>query len=362
MPVYKYKRTSKYYAVLNYTDELGNKKTTYSKYFDTKREASEELANMTLEHKKPKSSLTYNDIFNEYLKDQKDKVKPITHSHYEPLYEHIRNLIGDIQIEKLTIPQYKFIKDELNKTKLSTSRKNRLHKLVCTLNKCAYINHNISNNVPIRVGGFNEPTKIKEDIKFYTEDEFKKFRDEFADDEILYSLYGTLFYEGLRIGEALALTWKDIDLKDGYIKINKTYTSKLNNKYKDQKWYITSPKTKASNRTIPIEKELLKDLKSLYTWYQQFYGFNDDWFVFGGLRPMSETKITTRKNEACEKLGLPQITIHQFRHSCISYLANNGVQPLAIKDFVGHSKLSTTMDIYTHVYKNKVDNIFNFKK
>lgn len=362
MPIYKYKRTNKYFAVLNFIDELGNKKSTYSKYFDTKREASEELARMTIEHKKPKSSLTYNDIFNEYLKDQKEKVKPITHSHYEPLYEHIRNLIGNIQVEKLTIPQYKLIKDELNKTKLSTSRKNRIHKLVCTLTNYAYTNHNIINNVPNRAGGFNESAKIQDDIKIFEEDDFKKFRDEFADDEQLYNLFGTLFYEGLRIGEALALNWNDIDLENGYIKINKTYTSKLNNKYKDQKWYITSPKTKASNRTIPIEKSLLNDLKTLYTWYKQFDGFNNDWFVFGGIRPMSETKITDRKNEACNKLGLPQITIHQFRHSCISYLANNDVPPMAIKEFVGHSKLSTTMDIYTHVYKNKVDNIFNFKK
>lgn len=359
MPVYK--RNNKYYARLNYTNEFGEKKQASSKYFDTKREANDELAKMVVEHKKAHSKITFNDVFNEYVKDQKGKVKPITHSHYEPLYEHIKKYIGDMPVESLTIAKYKAIKDELDKTNLSTTRKNRIHKFVCTLLKSAYQNHDIVNNVPLRVGGFSEPTKIKNDIKFFTEKEFKQFRDEFADDITLYCLYGVLFYEGLRIGEALALDWKSVDLKNGYIKINKTYTSKLNASYKDKKYYITSPKTNASNRTIPIEKSLLNDLKSLYKTSSEMYGFDNEWFVFGGHRPMSETKITNKKNEACKKLNLEQITIHQFRHSCISYLANNGVEPVAIQNFVGHSKLSTTMDIYTHVYQSKIDNIFNFK-
>lgn len=359
MPIYK--KNNKYYARINYTDNSGKRKQAQSKYFETKREANDELAKMIVEHKKSHSSVTFNDVFKEYIKDQKDKVKPITHSHYEPLYNHIKDLIGNMPIEKLTIQKYKQIKDELDKTQLSTSRKNRLHKFICTLLKSAYMNYGIWNDSAIRVGGFNEPAKIKDDISFFTEEEFKLFRDEFADDITLYCLYGLLFYEGLRIGEALALNWKDIDLTDGYIKINKTYSSKLNSDYKKQEYYITSPKTKSSNRTIPIEKSLLNDLKSLYNVSKDMYGFEDDWFVFGGFKPMSETKITNRKNEACKKLKLKQITIHQFRHSCISYLANNGVEPVAIQSFVGHSKLSTTMDVYTHVYKSKIDNIFNFK-
>lgn len=362
MPVNKDKKTGKWYARLNYIDSLGNYKQVQSKRFDTKHEAEDELAKMKIDHKKVKNALTFNDVFDEYVEDQKNKVKPITHSHYKPLYEHIKPFIGELQIEKLTIPKYKQIKKQLDDTELSTSRKNRLHKFVCALLKTAYVNHGIYNDVPSRVGGFSDPGKIEEDVKFFTEEQFQSFRDQFKDDILFYSLFGVLFYEGLRIGEALALDWKSVDLDNGYIKINKTYTSKINKSYKTQNYYITSPKTKASNRTIPIEKSLLNDLKMLYIWYQDFEHFNNTWFVFGGYRPMSETRIANKKNEACKNAELDTITIHQFRHSCISYLANNGVDPVAIQNFVGHSKLSTTMDIYTHVYQSKMDNIFAFKK
>lgn len=361
MPTYKDKRNGKWFAQLNYRTELGDYKSVKSKYFATKREAEEELAKMKIERKHVKSCITFNDVFADYVKDQKDKVKPITHSHYKPLYDHIKDLIGNIAVEDLTIPKYKAIKLQLNESNLSTSRKNRLHKFVCTLCNYAYINYGINNNVPARVGGFVDAAKIKEEVNFFTESDFKLFRDEFADDNVLYCLFGVLFYEGLRIGEALALTWKSVDLDNGFLKINKTYTSKINADYKTQKYYITSPKTSASNRTIPIEKSLLNDLKSLYMWYKQFDMFDDNWFVFGGIKPMSETRITNKKDAVCDKLNLNRITIHQFRHSCISYLANNGVDPVAIQSFVGHSKLSTTMDIYTHVYQSKINNIFSFK-
>lgn len=357
MPVYK--RNGKYYARLNYRDAFGQPKSVQSKYFDTKREAVDELANLQINHKLIKSKITFNDIFEEYVAEQYNKVKPITHSHYRPLYAHISQIIGNMPIESLTIPKYKAIKQTLNDGKLSTSRKNRLHKFICTLCKYAYTNHGIMNDVPNRVGGFVEPDKIQKDILFFNESQLQLFREEFKDDIELYTLFGLLFYEGLRIGEALALTWNDV--QNGYIKINKTYCAKLNHEYKTQRYYITSPKTKASNRTIPIENSVKRDLDALHDYYSKFEEFNNNWFVFGGIRPLSETRITNKKNDACKKLGLPLITIHQFRHSCISYLANNGVDPIAIQSFVGHSKLSTTMDIYTHVYQNKLDNIFSFK-
>lgn len=319
------------------------------------------MAKLQSDHKKAKSSLTFNDVFDEYLEEQKDKVKPITHSHYKPLYKLVQDYIGSIAIESLTIQKYKDIKQKLTADGLALSRRNRVHKFICTLCKYAYQNHGVLNDVPARVGGFADPSKIEEEIKFLTEDQFKTYRETFKDDLTLYCLYSTLFYEGLRIGEALALNWNSVDLQNGFIKVNKTYTSKINKEYKTQEYYITSPKTKASNRKIPIEESLLKDLKRLYEWQKCFEEFRNDWFVFGGFRPMSETRITNKKNEACKALGLPEITIHQFRHSCISWLANNGVDPVAIQSFVGHSKLSTTMDIYTHVYQSKLDNIFDFR-
>lgn len=362
MPVYKDSRRNKYYFLANYTDSLGQHKQYHSKCYDSKKEANDELAKFTLDHNKSDSSKTFNDIHREYVEDQKKIVKPITASHYDPLYKHIKDLIGNIKVSKLTVPKYKAIKAELDKTNLSTSRKNRIHKHIKALCDYAENNYSIVCNVPKMCGGFRDPTAIIDnDIKFINESEFNQFIELFKDDLVYKSLFTTLFYQGLRIGEALALTYSDIDFSSQKLKVNKTYTAKINKDYKTQKYYITSPKTKNSIRTIPLHESALECLKSLQEYYKQFAEYKDSWFVFGGAYPLSETTITNKKDGAFKQLEeIERITIHQFRHSCASYLFDHGADPVSVQHFLGHSKLSTTMDIYVHLKNDKLDNIFNF--
>ena len=359
MPVYKDKRRGQWFAQCNYTDALGNHKQVKSKCFDTRKEAQAELAEMILRKKKT-ANVTFNDVHRAYVEDQKKIVKPITATHYDPLYNHVKDLIGDIRVDKLTMAQYKEIKKELDVRDLSTSRKNRIHKHIKILCKYALINYDVRCDVPEKCGGFKDPTKIEDDgLKFITEDQFKVFIEE-VDDIVVKCLLTVLFYQGLRLGEALALTYSDIDLDNRMVKVNKTYTSKINKDYKKQSYYITSPKTKNSNRTIPISKKALEAFKTIQEYYMDYDKFKKTWFVFGGPYPMSETTITVKKDKAFEKCGIERITLHQFRHSCASYLFDNGVDPVKVQHFLGHSKLSTTMDIYVHLKQDKLNDIFDF--
>lgn len=361
MPVYKDNRRNKWYARLNYTDVFGKQRSKKSKGFDTKREANEELARMQVSGNLAGSVKTFNDVHIAYVEDQKKIVKPITASHYDPLYAHIKPLIGDIQLSRLTMSQYKAIKNELDNTNLSTSRKNRLHKHIKTLCKYAATNYDIVCTVPEKAGGFYDQAVIKDDeLKFITEEQFNQFIACF-DNIVLKTFYTVLFYQGLRQGEALALTFNDVDLSTCKLRINKTYTAKINKDYKSQKYYITSPKTKNSNRTIPINKKALECLKTLKEYYKEYDKFKEDWFVFGGAFPMSETTICNKKDQAFKECGIDRITIHQFRHSCASYLFEHGADPVSVQHFLGHSKLSTTMDIYVHLKNEKLNDIFNFE-
>lgn len=392
MPVYKNNKRNMWYARLNYTDALGNHLQKQSKYFETKREAQEELARMQIDAKMNSHPIyTFDEIHEAYVKDQKKIVKPITASHYDPMYAHIKPFIGSIAIDKLTMAQYKAIKEKLDELdvvdarskknsddqrrstpndkeakthKLSISRKNRIHKHIVTLCKYALINYGVTSSVPERCGGFKDPATINEnedELIFISEKEFKKFIGEFANDIVYKALFTTLFYQGLRIGEALALTWNEVDLKEGTIRIFKTYTSKINRAYRTADLYITSQKTKKSHRNLPINKNVSECLKSLRAHYQGFANFSDDWFVFGGPYPLSETTIAAKKDKAIEKTGITRITIHQFRHSCASYLFDHGADPVSVQHFLGHSKLSTTMNIYVHMKDEKLRNIFDFE-
>lgn len=376
MPVYKDKERNKWYARLNFTDSSGKHKMVRSKMFCSKSEAVKKLAEMQLENKQPSSRITFDDIFKEYKEEQRSKVKPTTHMHYQALYDHIKDNLGDVVIEKLTVPRYKEFKkyldnrviktiedEEGNKIDvyMSTSRKNRCHRFVKTLIRLAYDNYGIMNNVPDRVGGFVNPVEVEndddEEIVFLTQSEFQAFLEVFKDDVVYRTLFMVLFYQGLRIGEALALNWNDIDFDKGTMRINKTYTGKINRSYQTGSLYITKPKTKKSIRNIPIEENTLEQLKMLLRFYSDFPEFSKEWFVFGGIKPLSESTIAAKKNYAISETGVTKITIHQFRHSCASYLFENGAKPTAVQNYLGHSKLTTTMNIYTHLYPTDLMNI-----
>lgn len=378
MPVYKDKKRG-WRAQYYYTDANGNYKQIKSKYYATKAEANKRLLEIQTEYKQASSLLTFDDIYKEYIEEQRSKVKPTTHMHYQALYDHIKDDLGSVRIDKLTVPRYKAFKSYLDNriidTKtdedgngvpvhMSTSRKNRCHRFVKTLCSLAYQNHGIRNDVPERVGGFVNPTEIEdedEEILFLTQEQFQAFLEEFDNDLIYHTLFSVLFFQGTRIGEALALTWKDVDLNKETMKIDKTYTSKINKSYQTGDLYITKPKTKKSIRTIPIEQSVLEDLKKLKAYYSTFEEFDESWFVFGGIRPLSESTISAKKDLALEKKELPRITLHQFRHSCASYLFEIGAKPTAVQKYLGHSKLSTTMNIYTHLYPEDLMNIHKKK-
>lgn len=125
---------------------------------------------------------------------------------------------------------------------------------------------------------------------------------------------------GLRFGEAMAITRKDIH--DGIVDV----TKQKNNVGK-----LTTPKTKSSVRQVPCPKILYEEIK-------------DQMIVVPGSR------ITVRS--FIKKLGL-DITPHQLRHTYATNLFNSDVNVKTAQIYLGHSSLSMTMDIYTHLTEER---------
>ena len=198
------------------------------------------------------------------------------------------------------------------------------------------------------VGSFKK--KYEEDKHdFYTLKEFKHFI-KCVDDEIYKQFFNLMFYTGVRPGEAMALKFKDI--KNGYITISKTINSHGNRE-------LGTTKTNSSNRTIRIDKVLERDLLNLKNIYSKKYEFNDDFFVFGGIKPLSATTINRRKKKACEKANIRPITLHQFRHSHATFLLQKGIMVNEVSKRLGHSKTSTTLDIYSHTDLTQEKRVFD---
>lgn len=148
-------------------------------------------------------------------------------------------------------------------------------------------------------------------------------------------MFEILYYCGLRKGELRGLTWRNVDLVNKTLSVKKQITDRGGSV---KEFHFYTPKTKSSIRTLPLNKVLLSDLKILKNEVYKEYGFNDDYFVIGDAFPVANNTITSRKNRNCKLADVPQIKIHDFRHSCASLLVNNGANITVIAKYLGHKK------------------------
>lgn len=166
----------------------------------------------------------------------------------------------------------------------------------------------------------------------------------------------TLLYTGMRRGEILALQVKDIDFVNGYITVNKAVEFLCNSPN------IKVPKTPKSVRTIPILAPLVPYLKTMTE------GKNESNFVFTGYDGNLYTKSSVQRlfkafnrdynryinrSKAEEEHETVLFTMHQFRHTFCTMMYDAGVDVKTAQDILGHSSVNVTLDIYTHLSREK---------
>lgn len=331
-----------------YTDLLGNKKQKKSgKYLRKKdaEEAEDEFKN-SLKDLAIKKNITFKELKQDYLNYQKDKIKITSYQSLTQLLNHL-DILDNIEIEKMTIKQFDNWKDVINSHSYSTTYKNNIYKRLRSLMNYGSKMYNIDTRIMNRFTNFTNPNELKKEMLYYTKEEFNDFISQENDIKWI-CFFSTLFYCGLRQGEALALNWKDIDFNTKSLKITKS----LANRIKGQKYTILPPKTRGSYRTIPIPPNLFNNLKKLLEEQKQYANFNYDWFIFGNVFPLAPTTIQVRRDKLCKLANVKKIRIHDFRHSCASLLINNGANVNLVARYLGHENITTTLNTYSHFYQS----------
>ncbi|EHE8187868.1 Tyrosine recombinase XerD [Enterococcus faecalis] len=196
----------------------------------------------------------------------------------------------------------------------------------------------------------------KKEIDFWTLDEFTTFISHIDKNKpFLKVFYQFAFFTGLRAGEMIALTWSDIDFYNQTVRINKS-AKLINGNY-----VTTTPKTESSNRYITINSKITAMLKK---WQEiqpkllidNFQNIDSDKllvFQYSEKHPSSDyyskqiKKIIVKNN-----LNLKSIRLHDFRHSHVALLIHNNEKNTTIKERLGHSSITTTIDTYGHLYPN----------
>jgi Site-specific recombinase XerD len=199
-------------------------------------------------------------------------------------------------------------------------------------------------------------TRTTQKIKYFDSKELKRFLiyldnlESNIDNQLRVTLYRFLLSTGLRIGEALALNWSDINFNEKTVNINKTIVQTLKERDKVQ----NSPKTKESHRIISFDtdtRKLLKNWKNAQSNDALSLVDNLIFFYEGHSRTYSNEILILKKH--FKKAGVPDIGFHGFRHTHASLLMNNDVNPKEIQARLGHADYSITMNTYSHLAEDK---------
>lgn len=175
-----------------------------------------------------------------------------------------------------------------------------------------------------------------------------------------YAIFQTLSYTGMRIGELLALQWNDIDFKERSIRIIKTLFREKNTV---EEYELTPPKTICSTRKIFVDDDVMVTLFELRERQKkikrEFPAYYDENFIFAKLDgnfvgyPELRRTIGCRLKVYLQKAKIVKnITLHRFRHTHVSLLAEAGVSLPAIQERLGHEDSKTTESIYLHTTKS----------
>jgi integrase len=171
-----------------------------------------------------------------------------------------------------------------------------------------------------------------------------------AEDDRLGALYSVALALGLRQGEALGLSWEDVDFGSRRLHVRhglQRIAGKLR---------LVEPKTRQSRRTIALPgvvTEALHHHKAVQTQERLLAGtrWQETGLVFTSTigTPIEVGNLRRQFWKLLDKAGLPRMRFHDLRHSCASLLLVQGVPARVVMETLGHSNISITMDTYTHV-------------
>lgn len=208
------------------------------------------------------------------------------------------------------------------------------------------------------------PKKERYEGKMLSRQEVEKIvRD--AKDEELYPIIVTTVYTGLRKGEVMALKWENIDFVNRQIHVKGSLCRVVDetpdeNGVRHTTYQILEPKTKKSIRPIPM-LEVVYEALMIQKKRQDSEKKNNKWFyedqdlVFanpqGGY--IAQRKFMNRYHDFLKRYGITDIRFHDLRHTFASLLIEADVSIKVIQELLGHSTITTSMDIYAHVSDRK---------
>ncbi|MGP1411826.1 MAG: tyrosine-type recombinase/integrase [Peptoanaerobacter stomatis] len=298
-----------------------------------------------------KTRQKYKNYLENYLKKAENLVKESTYATYNnTIRTHIIPILGEYYMHDITSDILQNMVIELSKngrkdkkTGLSLkSIKDIMSIIKLTLKDAA--KSNIIEHKDIQI--IYPKTENSKKIKIFSKTNQKKISQKIYIN-FNYKNLGILLcmYTGLRIGEICALKWSDIDFETKILFVNKTiqriFIKNTKNK-SHSKVLITSPKSKSSNREIPLSNSIYNILKS-------HKPQDDDVYLLTGSKKYIEPRTyRSYYDKFIKNTGIEHINFHALRHTFATRLIESGVDYKTVSELLGHSSVNITLNLYIH--------------
>lgn len=349
MPAYLNEKTNKWYCSFYYTDYTGTRKKKKKEGFDRKKDAAAWERDF-LEKRTANPSMAFGSMVELYLDDRRQHTKASGAASREVIVNKwILPYFKDKALDQITPADIRAWEADLkNATNsrgdaLAPGYMQSIYTALSSIFNYAVRFHGLASN-PCTVAG-NAIGKKTKSLNFWTQEEFDKFIATFEPTEPYYTGFMVLYYTGMRIGELFALTVSDIDLESNTIHVTKTYhrTNKTS--------VITTPKTQKSRRDVLIPQFLADCIRDHIA---RIYAPEPETRLFC-LLDGHAYNYQLKKHASIA--GVKDIRVHDLRHSHASLLINLGAPALLVSERLGHEKVSTTLDIYSHLFPSKQSEI-----
>lgn len=349
------------WVFIQYSKGLDGKRHQYqSKAYMTESEALQAEKEYLNKYKDVEVNphMTFKEAYTIYYEYQKDKIKDSTLKTYRDRIKYM-GLLDNVELVNLDWDLYQKWRAQINKTNLCDRYKTDIQKFIMQVINFAEKQWDFNlRKFYNKLEPFKTPGALKKEMDFYEPEEFFKFIS-VVDDLRYKCFFKLLYYCGLRRSEARGLQWKHIDFKNKLLTVSQQVLNPSNSNASTE-WYISSTKTEASNRTIPIATTLLNDLAELKKSNERIAKFKQTWFVLGDDIPMATGRMYFYRDKYAEKAGVRRIRLHDFRHSCASALISGSAPITAVSNFLGHSETTETLETYTHMFKKDLANVPKF--
>lgn len=299
----------------------------------------------------------FSEVVEDWLILYEQEVKPGTLRIRKKALDKVLPIWGSTNISTIDHRAYQSLITDLSARGYSRNYVESIHNSLSLIFKFAK-KQNLIFDIPCLDVKFRKEYHSEEDKleNFLERDKLSEFlslakKSKFEDD---YIIFLTLSLTGLRIGELLALRWQDINLDKKFLRVRHTLYNPNNNQ---NEYALNSPKTKKSNRVIPLANKLQKALIAYKKYVDSHFKIQsgtDFVFFSGDYKPLTHTAARNRLLSLMKSWNYgKKITLHSFRHTFTSLLIEDNLSILDVSNLLGHVDTSITIKVYTHITQPK---------